>query len=442
MLGTALLTGGAGVHWVLNFVYGCVGVLMLPYWLWKLPTAERYRAGIRDRFGLAPPLRPGPRLWIHCASVGEASIPRRLVARLDRTHPLLDIVFSTNTNTGARRLRELYPSHTVFYMPLDFSFAVRRALDRVRPHLVFLVELELWPNFVHECGERNLPLVIINGRIGGRSTQLLRALHKLWRRLWDPVRLCCARSPEDVERFRRAGMPPDRVTNCGSLKYDALRTEPDEERRAELAALFGLRPGQPVLVAGSTHAGEEGMLAFAYRALRARHQDLRLVVVPRHVERAGEAAVAFRARGLRVVRRTGIAPGAPPPDDAVIVVDTIGELAVCYSLASCAFVGRSLVPPGGGQNMMEPAALGVPVVVGPYTGNFRPEMQLLQRHQAVVVAKDRASLTEAVGHLLDEPDSAHRLGLAARRVILDSQGATERTLAALEPLLPPRTQPA
>jgi 3-deoxy-D-manno-octulosonic-acid transferase len=430
------------VHWVLNFVYGCLGLLILPYWLWKLPTAERYRAGIRDRLGFAPVLQPRPRLWIHCASVGEASIPRRLVAGLGRTRPGLDIVFSTNTDTGARRLRELYAGHTVFYMPFDFSFAVRRALDRVRPQMVFLVELEFWPNLAHECGARNLPLAIINGRIGRRSAQLLRVLHKLWPSLWDPVHLCCARSQQDVERFHRAGMPPERATNCGSLKFDALRTEPDEARRAELAALFGLRTGQPVLVAGSTHAGEEGMLAFAYRTLRPHHQDLRLIVVPRHVERAGETAAAFRARGLRVVRRTNIAPGGPPPDDAVIVVDTIGELAACYSLASCAFVGRSLVPPGGGQNMMEPAALGVPVVVGPYTGNFRPEMQLLQRHDAVVVVRDRASLTEAIGRLLDEPDSAHRLGLAARRVILDSQGATQRTLAALEPLLSSQPQPA
>jgi 3-deoxy-D-manno-octulosonic-acid transferase len=425
------------MSWVLNCIYGALGALLFPYWLWKLPTADRYRAGIAERLGAYPVLPEGPtRLWVHCASVGEASIPRRLVAELRDRHPNWEIVFSTNTDTGASRLRDLYPQCRVFYMPLDFSFCTDRALDRVRPRAVVLVELEVWPNFLEACRKRNIPTAIVSGRIGHGSRKLLRALHRLWPPLWDPVRLCCARSADDAAGFRAAGVPPDRIFACGSLKYDALKVEPDAGKRAELAHLFGIRPDTPVLVAGSTHRGEEVAIGRAYRDLKIRHRDLRLIVAPRHIERAAEAAAALEARGLPVARRTALAAGGPgPPEDAVIVLDTIGELTACYGLATCAFVGRSLSPPGGGQNMMEPAALGKPVLVGPHTGNFKPEMNLLSRSDAVVVVRDSTELAREVDRVLRNPDEARRLGNAAQQVILQSQGATGRTLEMLEALL-------
>ncbi|MFO7957426.1 MAG: 3-deoxy-D-manno-octulosonic acid transferase [Candidatus Brocadiia bacterium] len=418
-------------------LYVLAGLAMLPWWLWKLPRAERYRAGVKQRLGLAPELPADrPRVWIHCASVGEAAVPRRLVESIRRRYPRRDIVFSTNTNTGAGRLRELYPDCAVFYMPLDVSFCSGRALDRVSPDVVLVVELELWPNFLHQCRRRGIAVGIVSGRIGEGSRRLLRILSRLRPDMWEAIAVCCARSKDDAAGFRRAGLSPDKVRNCGSLKYDAIQTEPDRQKLDHLRRLFSIEPDAPVLVAGSTHEGEEAVVGSAYKALKLRHRKLRLVVAPRHVERATAAAATLKARGLPVVRKTLLeSRHTAATSDAVVVLDTIGELAACYALAHCAFVGRSLLPPGGGQNMMEPAGLGVPVIVGPHTGNFRPEMELLRREEAVLVVQDGTELIKTVDRLLSDPALAEKMGRAGRRVISESQGAAQRTLEALEPLL-------
>jgi len=421
---------------LLDSLYFLLALCLLPVWLWKLPRAERYRVGLLQRLGMSPRLAPHvPRLWVHCASVGEAGIPRRLLDRLRARHPHWQVVFSTNTDTGARRLRELYPDGTVFYMPLDFSFSVRRALERVRPTAVLLVELEVWPNFMLACRGLGVPVAIINGRIGAGSSLWLGRLQRWVRGMWEPVRVCCARSEEDARGFIRAGVPPEKVHTCGSLKYDALPAQPDVEGARRLAELFGIEEGAPVLVAGSTHRGEEAVLVAVYRDLKIKHRGLRLIIAPRHVERAGEVAAAVATRNLPVARKTELDAGGTAPRDAVIVVDTIGDLLDCYMLATCAFVGRSLLPPGGGQNVMEPAGLGKPVIVGPHTRNFRPEMELLLEKGAALVVNDRRQLAAAVERFLSDPREAERMGAAARAVILQSRGATERTLRLLEPLL-------
>ena len=421
---------------VLDCLYLLTCLYLLPVWLLRLPRARRYRAGSAQRLGFSPCLAPGvPRLWMHCASVGEAGIPRRLLERLAERFPGWQVVFSTNTDTGAQRLRELYPDAVVFYMPFDLSACVRRALQRVRPRAVVLVELEVWPNFLLACSRMGVPVAVINGRIGERSRLRLRGLLGWLPRMWGAVRLCCARSEDDAAGFRQAGLPAVAVCVTGSLKYDLLPAAPDTGKARRLAALFGIEPGAPMLMAGSTHAGEEAILADVYRELKAGRPGLRMVVVPRHVERAAEAASALAARGLPVARKTDLDAGRSAPPGAVIVVDTIGELADCYALATCAFVGRSLLAPGGGQNMMEPAGLGVPVIVGPYTGNFKPEMKVLLKRGAAVVVADGRELAAVAARLLDDPAEAQRMGSAGRAVIAESRGATERTLERLAPLL-------
>jgi len=424
------------MSFILDCLYVLAGVFALPYWLWKLPQAPRYRAGLLQRLGFSPRMPEGVRrLWVHCASVGEASIPRELVARFRRGHPDWHIVFSTNTDTGAARLRELYPRWPVFYMPLDFSPCVRAALGRVRPDVALLVELELWPNFVRACRTQGVRTAIVNGRISPRSRRLLRVLGLLCRELWDCVEVCCARSDDDAAGFVAAGMAPGKVFNCGSLKCDNLTVQVDPARQNYLRQLFAIAPGAPVLVAGSTHHGEESILATAYRDLRLKHRDLRLIVAPRHIERAREAAAAVRARGLPVLTKTELEGGrAVASGSEVIVVDTIGDLVSCYALATCAFVGRSLVAPGGGQNVMEPAALGKPVLTGPHTANFASEMTHLINTGGALVVRGRRELTRQVDRLLSDPALAEQMGKAGRQIIQESRGATERALSRLEGL--------
>lgn len=421
---------------ILDCVYLLAGAFLLPYWLWKLPRAPRYRVGLLQRLGLIPPLPEGQRrLWVHCASVGEAAIPRQLLAEFGRRHPDWQVVFSTNTDTGAARLRELYPGSPVFYMPLDFSLCVRSALKRVRPDVLVLVELEVWPNLAQACKTRGVTMAIVNGRIGCGSRWLLRVLSRLCRGLWDPVRVCCARSGDDADGFLMAGMPQDRIFNCGSLKCDNLVVELDAEKVRYLRELLAIAADAPVLVAGSTHPGEESILATVYRDLRLKHRALRMIIAPRHIERAREAGAAVQARGLPVLTKTELDAGrGVAAGDEVVVVDTIGDLVTCYGLATCAFVGRSLIPPGGGQNVMEPAALGKPVLTGPHTANFGPEMSLLTGAGAALVVRGRAELTDRVDRLLSDPAAAELMGRAGQRIIRESRGATRRTLDKLERL--------
>ncbi|MCK4283932.1 MAG: 3-deoxy-D-manno-octulosonic acid transferase [Candidatus Brocadiae bacterium] len=422
------------MSFILDCLYLLAGVVVLPYWLWKLPQAPRYRAGLLQRLGFSPRMpEAARRLWVHCASVGEAAIPRQLVARFRRRHPDWHIVFSTNTNTGAARLHELYPESPVFYMPLDLSPCVRTALSRVRPDVVLLVELEFWPNFVRACRTQGVRTAIINGRIGVRSRHLLGVLGLLCRGLWDSVQVCCARSSDDAAGFLAAGMPPAKVFNCGSLKCDNLTVEVDPAKERYLRRLFAIAPGVPVLVGGSTHHGEESILATLYRDLRLKHRGLRLIIAPRHIERAREAAAAVRARGLPVLRKTELEGGkAVASSSEVIVVDTVGDLVACYALATCAFVGRSLMAPGGGQNMMEPAALGKPVLIGPYTANFGPEMSHLTSAGAALVVRGPRELARQVDRLLSDPALADQMGKAGQRIVRESRGATERALSRLE----------
>lgn len=423
--------------WLLDCLGLVLGACLLPVWLVKLPRARRYRAGLRQRLGLSPRMPRGPkRLWMHCASVGEAAIPEPLVARFRERYPDWQVVFSTNTDTGAARLRELYPEATVFFMPLDFTPCVALALRRVDPALVVLVELEMWPNFAAACRARGVPVAIVNGRIGAGSRKLLGVLGRLFPRLWEPVRVCCARSEADAEGFVQAGLPAERVACCGMLKCDRPIAEPGAEDMARLRSLFRIAPGAQVLVAGSTHPGEEAMLAAAYRELARKYRRLRMIVVPRHVERAREALAAVRGRGLGAVTKTDLeVHRAAVAGSEVVVVDTIGELVACYALATVAFVGRSLVQPGGGQNVLEPAALGKPVLTGPHTGNFRPEMDMLLAAKAALVVRGVAGLTDALDGLLVDPARARRMGQVARRAVERNRGAAERTLERLAELI-------
>ena len=425
------------MRWILDALYVDLLAAAAPYWLWKVPQARRYRAGLLQRIGLVPAMpKSGRRLWVHCVSVGEAAIPRTLIEQFHTRHPGWEVVFSTFTDTGADRLRSLYPDCRVFFWPLDLSPCVHETVRRVQPDAVVLVEQELWPNFLHECLCRRVPVAVVNGRINPRSVRLLRGLSRLCPAVPKAVTLCCARSETDAARFAEAGLARDRIFSAGSLKYDALPAEVAPDKLMALRERFALGPEARVLVAGSTHPGEDEMLCRAYRDLRGKHSDLRLILVPRHIERAAAVAREVRDAGLPAARKSDLDSGtAKPSADDVILVDTIGDLVTCYALATCAFVGRSLLPPGGGQNMMEPAGLGKPVIVGPHNSNFAPEMELLTSRRAVVIVQDEAGLRGELDRLLSNAQAAGELGQRARQAVLDSRGATERTLAKLEGML-------
>lgn len=424
------------MRWLFNIFYAGALCGAAPYWLWRMPRARRYRVGVSQRLGRMPRFGPGRRLWVHTVSVGEAAIPKGLVARFRERHPDWEVVLSTATDTGAQRLREMYPDLPVLYWPFDFSPCVDRAMQRVRPTAVVLVELEVWPNFQLACWERHIPVVIVNGRINPPSARLLRFIRGLQPAVWRAVHACCARSTEDALRFVWAGLAPGKIVTTGSLKYDALALGADPESVDALRRLFCMAEGDRVLVGGSTHPGEEDVLCGVYGRLTADVPGLRLVLAPRHVERAKALERRLSQLGLKVLRKSCLDAGrCRVAGDEVILVDTIGDLPTCYALASCCFVGRSMHPPGGGQNVMEAAALGKPVVVGPHTGNFRPEMQLLQSRNAVVVVHDEGELEAQTRRLLVDRAEGMALGERARQAIVEARGATGRTLEHMERVL-------
>ena len=409
---------------VLNAVYLALLVAFAPWLAFRSARSGRYRSGWAEKFLGKAPLRIGnrPCIWFHAVSVGEVLLLKPIVRELERRRPGWDIVISTTTNTGLAVARRTFPDLVTFYAPLDFSWATRHAVARVRPTVLALVELELWPNLLWASKRAGARVAIVNGRLSGRS-------HKGYRRLRGPLgptirRLdaVAVQNDEYASRFMDLGVPRERVRVTGSVKYDGLECDRDNLKTCALRRTLGLSVSDIVLVAGSTMEGEEIAALEAYRVARKYHPRLRLVVVPRHPDRFERVATWLRLEGEVVLRRSD--PTAPLPYSErppVVLVDTIGELSAVWGLADIAFVGGSLFPGRGGQNMMEPAAFGASVLFGPHTANFRETVaDLLECGGARCVADDKA-LAHAVAEDLEDPEAAAARGLAARSYVLASE---------------------
>lgn len=427
---------------LLNAVYLALLVVCSPWLIYRAVRSGKYRDGWSEKlFGRAP-LRIGDRpcVWFHAVSVGEVLLLRSVLKELERRRPGWDLVVSTTTPTGLAVARRTFPDLVTFYAPLDFSWATARAVSRVRPTVLALVELELWPNLVWAAKEAGARVAVVNGRLSMRS-------HRGYRKLRGPLgptlrRLdaVAVQTEEYAERFVDLGVPRQRVRVTGSVKYDGLECDRNNPKTLALRRELGLWASDVVFVAGSTMEGEEAAALAAYRAARAVHPGLRLIIVPRHAERFEKVAAWLRDQGETVVRRSD-PTGSParngqtrPP---VMLIDTIGELSAVWGLADVAYVGGSLLPGRGGQNMMEPAAFGAAVLFGPYTANFRETVeQLLARGGARRVA-NAAELTEALIDDLNDPESAAARGVAARAYVLAQHGAADRTLSELDRLVEP-----
>lgn len=425
---------------VLNVIYLAALLVCAPWLVYRAVRSGKYRDGWSEKVLGKAPLRIGDRpcVWFHAVSVGEVLLLKPILKELARRRPGWDLVVSTTTPTGLAVARGTYPELVTFYAPLDFSWAARRAVARVRPTVLALVELELWPNLVWSAKRTGARVAIVNGRLSVRS-------HRGYRRLRGPLgptlrRLdaVAVQTEEYAERFVDLGIPRQRVRVTGSVKYDGLESDRNNPATLNLRRSLGLSAADVIFVAGSTMEGEEAAALAAYRAARVGHPGLRLILVPRHVDRFVEVAAWLRREGETVVRRSD--PGSlkargedgNPP---VVLIDTIGELSAVWGLADVAFVGGSLRPGRGGQNMMEPAAFGVAVLFGPHTENFRETVdQLLARGGARRVA-DAAGLTAALIGDLDDPEAAAARGEAGRAYVLAQNGAAARTLTELDRLV-------
>lgn len=430
---------------VYDFFYALLLVLGAPFVLFMLAASPRWRAGLFQRMGSCPQRKgTGPALWIHGVSVGEVLAAKELVALLEREVPDLEIVLSTTTRTGHEAALRTYPGKLVFYFPLDFSFATRRVLSRIRPAMVLLMELELWPNFLLTTTLRDLPVMLANGRMSAKSARDYRILQRFIPEPMTRVLHYCVQSEEYAARFASLGVPRERLSITGSMKFDTVPDSLPDSVREEYADLLAVGPGVFVLVGGSTHPGEEAVVLEAFREIRAKDPSARLVLVPRHPERLDEVESLARSRGHDVLRLSALRRGGVPEErrrGAVVLVDTMGELARIYSVADLVFVGGSLTRRGG-QNMMEPAGLGKAVVVGPNTWNFRDPMELLRTRGGIAEVADAEGVRAELVAL--HADGARRRDLAerARAVCRESKGATRRILEILKVRLGGAVAPA
>ncbi|WP_445000089.1 lipid IV(A) 3-deoxy-D-manno-octulosonic acid transferase [Halomonas mongoliensis] len=390
------------------------------------------------RLGRIPETPPGePMLWLHCASVGEVLAARPLIEALLERYPGHRLTLTTMTATGAERARALAASRgderlVHRFIPLDFPVAATRFVSRLRPGLALFFETELWPNLLHACRRQGVPVAVVNGRLSPRAFRGYRRLRPLMGEALACVDWLAAKSSDDAQRFGELGMAEARMTVVGSLKFDIAIDDKAFEVSEGLRTRLGERP---VWVAGSTHEGEEALLLAAHARLRERCPDALLVLVPRHPQRFDAVAALCAQAGMPAARRSR--DEWPTADTAVYLGDTMGELLALYGAADLAFVGGSLVPIGG-HNLLEPAALGVPVLTGPELANFAEVAETLREADALVEVADAEALAAALAALFADPAERRRLGEAGRTVVAANRGALERTLEGLARLLPPK----
>jgi 3-deoxy-D-manno-octulosonic-acid transferase len=419
-----------------HLLYAIASYLLFLGLLPVLLTHPKLRHGIRFRLGRYPPSfqrgQGSPRIWLHGASAGDLLSLQPMLRELKRRLPGSCLIVTTITNSGLEMARrKLGDADVVCYAPYDLPGPTRRAVAALSPDLLVLEYTEIWPNLIRAGARAGAKIALTNGRFDPEKIGKYRAF---FRAIGSPLRrIHCflMRSDEEAERVLALGAAPDRVWVTGNTKFDALVLDPAEGKEVALRAEMGLHPRAPVLMAGSTHEGEEELLLGVYAKLLARHPSLQLVVAPRYVERSGRIMALAAEAGLSVRLRSG---GAAAGHAQVTVLDTIGELAIAYRLATLVFVGGSFVTRGG-QNVLEPAAQGKPVLFGPHMENFKDSVQVLQGRGGIQVATPE-QLLEIAGQLLSRPDQLDELGKLARQSVTAIRGASARNVDHMLALLP------
>ena len=417
-------------------------VVVSPYFLYQAIRYKKYIGSLQQRLGFLPitfNLDGEDSIWIHAVSVGEALTARALVADLRVRYPRMRLFVSTTTIAGQQvARRSLQNVDAIFYFPFDWTFIVRRTLNLVRPRLFIMMETEIWPNLLRSCRKRGIRTVVINGRISSRSYPRYKLVRPFFRRVLADVDRFCMQSDESARRLIDLGADPSRVTVTGSLKFDSLelpQTATHGKPRERVLRFFRLSPNRTVVVAGSTMKGEEAAVLRAFTRIKATNPSALAVLAPRAPERFGEVERLARDAGFVVTRRSELPIDAEPRAD-VVVLDSIGELAQLYQVATAVFVGGSLVDHGG-HNILEPAIFGKPIVFGPHMQNFKEIADaFLSQGAAIQVQSDR-ELDDVLLTLVSDTVRRASLGAAARALVEANRGAKNKTLDVIANLFPP-----
>ncbi len=419
----------------MRFAYAVVTYLLVPvyafYWLARGLGNRGYRDRFGQRFGFGYPQMPGGSIWIHAVSVGEVQASVPLVKALSRKFPERRLLVTTVTPTGAERVRALFGDSVEHcFIPFETPFAVTRFFDSVQPAIALILETEIWPNLYYECGRRDIPLVLVSARISPNSVVTYRRFLPLFRETLSYGIIIAAQSEADAERFRSLGAAPERTKVTGNIKFD-IELADDLVERGEAFRRDNFE-GRPVWVAASTHDREEEQVIEAHNRVRRTFPDALLILAPRHPERFSGVRNLLHKNGMNFVARTDRDPCTSETE--VYLGDTMGDVPMFYAAANVAFVGGSLVPIGG-HNLLEPAALGKPVVTGPHLFHTQDIASMFETLGASVAVNDAAQLGDAVAKLFADQERANEIGGRGREIVQRNKGALDRLLHLLEPLL-------
>jgi 3-deoxy-D-manno-octulosonic-acid transferase len=416
-------------------------VIVSPYFLYQAIRYQKYIGSLRQRLGFLPiafNVDAEESIWIHAVSVGEALTARALATDLKARYPRLRLFLSTTTMAGQQvARRSLSNVDAVFYFPFDWTFIVRRTLRLVRPRLFIMMETEIWPNLLRECRRRGIKTAMINGRISNRSFPKYKLIRPFIRRVLADVDRFCVQSEESARRLIDLGANPAQVSVTGSLKFDSLELPAATSHgrpRERVLRFFQLSSSRTAVVAGSTLRGEEAAVLRAFARIKTMMPGAIAILAPRQPERFVEVERLAREAGFVTVRRSELPIDAEPRAD-VVVLDTIGELAQLYQLATAVFVGGSLVDHGG-HNILEPAVFGKPIVFGPYMHNFKEIAEAFVTNDAAIQVQSERELDDTLLSLVNDPVRRARLGAAARALVAANRGAKTKTLEVVGELLP------
>ncbi|MCX4190530.1 lipid IV(A) 3-deoxy-D-manno-octulosonic acid transferase [Methylophaga sp. OBS3] len=412
----------------MKFIYTLLFYLAIPFLLlrliWRGFRAPDYLKRWPERFGfISSRTSQSPLIWVHAVSVGEVEASRPLVKGLQENYPQHQLLITTMTPTGSERVKRLFGQKVLHvYLPYDMPFAIKRFLKAMRPQFGIIMETELWPNLLLTCHKQHIPLVIANARLSERSAKGYQRFAKFSRQMLQSLPLIATQTQADRQRFQALGAPAERVHAVGNLKYEINLPASLHEQAEAMRSMWGNRP---VWIAASTHEGEEEIILNAAKQVRAKFNDLLLVIVPRHPERFDRVAGLCRKSGLKTLRRSENKPC--PSTTQVLVVDTMGELPLFYAAADLSLIGGSMVPHGG-HNLLEPAALGRAVITGPHYFNFTEITERFLQFGAVVKVNNSVELAQAVSQLLADPKRRAEMGEAGLDLINQSKGASARLL--------------
>ncbi|MBT2370610.1 lipid IV(A) 3-deoxy-D-manno-octulosonic acid transferase [Pseudomonas fluorescens] len=421
-------------------LYSCLFYLALPLvalrlWL-RSRKAPAYAKRVSERFSYGLPVMQPGGIWVHAVSVGESIAAAPMIRGLLQRYPQLPITVTCMTPTGSERIQALFanePRIQHCYLPYDLPCAAARFLDKVQPKLAVIMETELWPNHIHQCAKRGIPVALANARLSARSAKGYARFAKLTAPMLSQMSLFAVQTETEAERFRSLGARPETVEVTGSIKFD-LTIDPQLLARAATLREQWQAAERPVWIAASTHEGEDEVVLAAHRQLLASHPDALLILVPRHPERFNAVFELCQQQGFTTVRRSGAEPVTA--GTSVLLGDTMGELLFLYALADSAFVGGSLVPTGG-HNLLEPAALAKPVITGPHVFNFLEIAAMMREVGALQEVDDAEGLAVAVQRLFELPQDAQKMAQAGLKVMQANQGALQRLLDGLGKLLNP-----